>query len=189
MNSKYNKQEWSDATGKISIEKWEQLKKVEITPQVCKEHWQTSGVEMRNAQEVDDYGATPGKWFYTPLQVPCGTKENPFNKNMSDPQLAYHGCSLDAAVEILRNKVIKIGPNCHEDKIGVYCERQARKGSCYMYASNSTPIPETGLLSACIFELQVDRAVGMTVNRQWVQPENSIVITGIYTHLQFHKVV
>ena len=36
---------------------------------------------------------------------------------------------------------------------------------------------------AAFLELQVDRSVGQIINLQFVQPENSILITGLYTHM------
>ena len=39
------------------------------------------------------------------------------------------------------------------------------------------------MLVAVIFELCVDRSVGQTINKQWVQQPESILITGMFTHV------
>ena len=99
------------------------------------------------------------------------------------PKVAYHGTSLVEAAKIIRTGGLKVGPSCHENKIGVYCERESRKYSCMNYASHQMFFPGTGYLNRVIFELMVDRSVGRTIHEQWVQSPDSIIITGIYTHM------
>jgi len=44
-------------------------------------------------------------------------------------------------------------------------------------------LDESGILAAVILELCVDRSRGATIHHQWVQPEDSVIITGVYTHM------
>ena len=104
---------------------------------------------------------------------------------MEDPKQAFHGTSLDSGATIIREGSVT-GVCATQEKTGVYCEREARKACCLTYAPH-TLIADTdsyGLITTAIFELIVDRAVGQTVNDgQWVQPPESIIITGVYTHI------
>jgi len=44
-------------------------------------------------------------------------------------------------------------------------------------------LTEHGLLAAAVLELAVDKSYGTSINRQWVIPEDKVIITGVFTHL------
>ena len=90
------------------------MEKIPIVMDRCREHWSHYGVIIRDLVEVSDFIGTQGKMFYTSLNVACGTREKPFNRNMTLPTAAYHGSSLSNVAKILRDNNIMIGPNCRE---------------------------------------------------------------------------
>ena len=69
---------------------------------------------------------------------------------------------------VVRGGGLKAGVNVTENKHGVYCECEKRKGSCLIYATHTLHL-ESGMLVAVVFELFVDRNEGTTTHRQWVQ--------------------
>ena len=131
--------------------------------------WQQVGITLVDSPlkvslAVDDLCATVGTWFYTPLpDIRCGSKEH--QAEFYDPQVAYHGCSLPCAREVLCEG-LKVGPNVTDSKEGVYCERRSRVHCAVQYASHIYVHNTSGMLAAAVFELCVDRAngVGMTAN-------------------------
>ena len=90
---------------------------------------------------------------------------------------------MESAAEILREGRIKIGPSATQGRPGIYCERTARKACVTPYAVHTMPFDDDGFLSCTILELAVDRNMGHSAHQQWIQPEESILITGMYTHL------
>ena len=88
------------------------------------------------------------------------------------------------AAEILEVGKLKIGPSQTSEKIGIYCEGESRKSCTVPYAAHVIEDMNPPLLVACVLELCVNRKRGGTIHDQWFQKdEDSVFITGIYTHL------
>ena len=132
---------------------------------------------VRCVRTVSDFVPTSGRWFYQRLTK--GT-EGAEVSTFTDAQVAFHSTSLECAVGIL-NKGLEIGPSVTGDKIGVYFERPRRKANSFAYATHNL-FGTDGLLTAVVFEAMIDKRKGTTVNKQWVQPAGSFVLTGVYTH-------
>ena len=134
--------------------------------------------------EIDDLLATPGSWFYTPLtEMRCG-KQADWGP-IWDPKISYHGCSVNSAAAAIAEEEIAVGPNKTNDVEGIYNEGRHRVQNAFGYASHTVVHNTSGMLAACMMELCVDRAngVGRTVNKQWCNPPESVIITGVYTHV------
>ena len=176
--SSRNRHLWTKACKAVDPTFLSSLKR--IHPQV--EHvvalWLVHGVEhVKNPIQVDDLMTTPGRWFYTDLLLHGPAQVAEFD----DPKVAYHGTSMASARAIIKTGKLLNGVSVTGEKIGVYCEREERKSSVMTYASHM--IGESGLLAAAVLELCVDRSRGTTIHNQWVQSGDSILITGVYTHL------
>jgi hypothetical protein len=129
---------------------------------------------VRCVRTVSDFVPTSGRWFYQRL-----TKGTGRTSTFTDAQVAFHSTSLECAVGIL-NKGLEIGPSVTGGKIGVYFERPRRKANSFAYATHNL-FGTDGLLTAVVFEAMIDKRKGTTVNKQWVQPAGSFVLTGVYT--------
>jgi len=185
LNSRTNKHFFEEACQGISEDNWKLLNKVTPCANDVVKAWREHGIEYKKGQichEVDDFIPTQGRWYFSDLMLPHPTANPHSWKKFANPQVAYHGCSIKAAALIVRHG-IKNGVYTTDGKIGVYCEQRKRINSTPQYATHTMTPSHPGLLTACIFEFMVDRDQGATINNQWVQPEQSIMITGVYTHL------
>ena len=189
-NTKNEKYRWTDANKNIAPETWNRIKLIHPTEEHVRQLWETHGVtHVKNPVLVDDLLPSPGRWFYTALLLPgqipenYGTLEGSPIPEFHEPKVAYHGTSIMNARCILSAGKIKTGVciTGTGEKIGVYCERAERKSSCMTYATHV--LTEHGLLAAAVFELAVDKSYGTSINRQWVIPEDKVIITGVFTHL------
>jgi len=126
---------------------------------------------------VSDFVPTSGLWFYQPLTK--GTNGADVS-TFTDAQVGYHSTSLECAALILKEG-LQIGPSVTGGKPGVYFERQRRKECSFSYATHNL-FGTDGLLTAVVFEAMIDKSKGTSVNKQWVQPAGSFVLTGAYTH-------
>ena len=108
---------------------------------------------------------------------------------MKTMKAALHGTSLDAAKIIIEQggfRSSEVGVhNTTGGLPGVYCEGNNRRHCCLGYSTLAFPDPEniadTTLYSGFI-EMFVDRAAGKRAGLQFVQPPDSIFITGLFIH-------
>ena len=168
-------------TAGVKDDIWKQMHQLIPTANLCSFAWQSVGVTLGGMPVlVDDLVASPGRWFYFEASLYSGDGAPNFTK----PEVAYHGTSLTSAKEMLIDSKIKAGPSATSTKTGpkrgVYCEGKHRVQNVLNYATHIMFGP---WLIAVILELMVDRDQGVVVNHQWCQPEASVVITGIYTHV------
>ena len=137
----------------------------------------------------DIFVDTPGAWIK--IDVPQYSSDA-WARYAEDPQnahanweTAYHGTSVHNLGTILRYG-FSPGPNVTAEKHGVYCEREARRNSCMHYVTHSLApnmVEDALLVFGAVLECVVDRAVGSTIHRQWVQPQNSIFVRAVLVHV------
>ena len=60
--------------------------------------------------------------------------------------------------------------------------KKAPSGNVMHYATHTLTHENLGYVVSVVIELCVDRARGTTVDKQWCQPPDSVMITGVYTH-------
>ena len=131
---------------------------------------------------------TCGKWYYRS----CGERVFlQFDKaghfegkgNLEDYKVAYHGTALSNVYDALIQG-IEPGMMHFEDLYGVYCEGEHRQSSVFNYMTHESLDSENPFhLYAAMFELCVDRSVGRTRHCQWIQPKDSVFVTGVYIHV------
>ena len=178
MNTRGNNNLFIEATKDFSWDKWVELAETKATEHVSISVWRFHGiVHTTPPVKVANLLPTSGGWFYTDL---AASPRDPRVLFFKDPQVAYHGCSLDSAARILKGAGLRTGVSTTGGKPGIYCERARRVSSCMTYATHTLA---GNVVASCVFQLCVDRSVGTSVNKQWVQPEGSVLITGLYTHV------
>jgi hypothetical protein len=178
LNSRANKHHFAEATKGIPLDTWMKLEDTQVTEQTATAVWLFHNIEhLTPPVKVTDLLPTKGGWFYTDVTFSAGDPDFP---TFDDPQVAYHGCSIDSAAKILRGTGLRTGVCVTSGKEGIYCERKNRVQCCMGYATHSLA---GNVVAACIMELCVDRSKGTSIHSQWVQPEGSVLITGIYTHV------
>ena len=170
---------------------WKAMQDLEIEEKHFAQSLARAGMKVTNVTIVTDFLPSPGKWAYFEMLVPCGFKRHlptsstpSYMSEMSDPQVAYHGCSINDLPSIIQSG-LKIGVSATDNRAGIYCERRKRLDNVLAYyVPHVCHAPKYGLLSGIVLELLVDRARGCTVNRQWCQKEEeSVIITGVYMHV------
>ena len=74
--------------------------------------------------------------------------------------------------------------NKTEGRRGVYCEGAHRRQNTASYSTMNFAAGDSEDLNlySVFFELAVNRAVGSSANKQWVQPPDSIIIAGMHLH-------
>ena len=103
--------------------------------------------------------------------------------NFEDCKVAYHGTALSNVYDSL-TQGIEPGMMHFEDYFGVYCEGEHRQPCVWNYMTHESLDSEHPFhLYAAMFELCVDRSVGRTHHSQWIQPKDSVIITGVYIHV------
>ena len=183
MNSKANKHLWWSSTKGFSQDLWNEISAAKPSAEIVADVWSSFGIShTRPPVEVEDFLPTPGQWFYTELLLPGALFEKMKEDNIefNNAQVAYHGCSIKAAAEILQSGGLKTGVSVTSGHIGTYCERTARRTSTLCYA---THVSFEVFLLTCVFELCADGDHGRTIHSQWVKPPDSVIICGVFTHV------
>ena len=98
-------------------------------------------------------------------------------------QTAFHGTSVHSVKDILLEGFAK-ARNTTAGKKGVYCERSDRRVSCLSYMTHSMGPEDVhpNILWSAIVECIVNRDVGSSVKKQWVQPPDAIAPVAVYLH-------
>ena len=139
--------------------------------------------------------ATPGSFYYAGFENLSVPECEPPVPHMRDPmmmelwdgdtlQTATHATSLEAATESIAARLFTEARNKTENKSGVYCEGAHRRHNTTGYSTLNFAKEDSDDLTlySAFFELAVNRCVGKTANGQWVQPPDSILITGMHIH-------
>ena len=157
-------------------------------------------VKLHDLMPTEDGPAkTPGIFFYVdfekisaPFFIAYPADQAPKSRDPTMMELgpgdalqtATHGASMGAAKKIIADRRITEALNKTEGKRGVYCEGAHRRQNTTQYSTlnfSASDSDDLNLYSA-YFELGVNRSVGTTTHKQWVQPVDSIIISGMYIH-------
>jgi hypothetical protein len=100
------------------------------------------------------------------------------------PTLAYHGTSIQDGSKVVISGAMKTGVTTIAGLSGICVYSAERKQESLLHATH-TLLPHHPEVAACaILELCVDRSKGTQVEPGlWVQPEGTVMVLGVYTHL------
>lgn len=144
----------------------------------------------------DGPAKTPGTYYYVDFENLSAPQSDARVPRLRDPrmmhmspsgklQTATHGTSFGAAKEIIAAGCFTEALNKTESKCGVYCEGTHRRQNTASYSTLNFSREEDSddlTLYSAFFELAVNREVGTSTHKQWVQPPDSIIIAGMYIH-------
>ena len=189
------KQRFIEATAHFSEADLSRMRVCPINPQRVVEMWRQHGCRHdRVVPEEVTYNFLPtlnhrtARWFYTPVAgMETATWGGPEDFEIPDfrcATLAYHGTSIQDGSKVIISGAMKAGVTSIAGHSGICVYSAERKQESLLHATH-TLMPHHPEVAACaILELCVDRSKGTQIEPGlWVQPEGTVMVTGVYTHL------